>query len=58
MINTYFIQHFLNDKDKFLVLVRFNLTRSSIFHINFHSCAMWPGGYSDTEFLYLNWSTE
>ena len=33
-------------------------TRTNIFHINFLSCADWPSGYSVTEILYLNWSTE
>ena len=32
---TYSIQHFSNDKEKFYVHVGFNLTRSSIFPINY-----------------------
>ena len=49
---TYSIQHFSRDKEKLYVHVGFNLTRSSIFHINYHSCSKWPSGYSVTEFLY------
>ena len=52
MIKTYFTQHFSTEKEKFY------LTRSSIFHRNFLSFAKWLSGYSVTEFLYLNWSTE
>ena len=59
MLKTYlFYTTFLNDKEKLYVHVGFNLTRSSIFHINYLSCAKCPSGFSVTELLYPNWSTE